>query len=145
VCATTDCTAIFKFDFKVCDLRATSTVRARLNQTSARRFWREILIVHCRNSFAEQVDMSKNAVARNSTRTVRMLNQRGVETFTVSQSQIDRFHKCLVKAIVTGNLPFSWVENPHLNEGMRAIGIPGMTRNCAQAAGQQACALLRTP
>jgi hypothetical protein len=72
--------------------------------------------------------MSNNAAASTSMSTVRKLNQRGVETFTVSQSQIDHFHKCLVKAIVTGNVPFSWIENAHLNEGMRAIGIPGMTR-----------------
>jgi hypothetical protein len=70
--------------------------------------------------------MSNNAAASTSMSTVCKLNQRGVETFTVSQSRIDHFHKCLVKALVTGNV--SWIENAHLNEGMRAIAIPGMTR-----------------
>lgn len=59
---------------------------------------------------------------------VRQLNMRGVQTFTLSQSQMENFNKALVKAIVTGNVPFSFVENPHLAEACSTVGIPIISR-----------------
>jgi hypothetical protein len=54
--------------------------------------------------------------------------QRGVQTFTLSASQIDSFTSGIVKAIVTGNIAFTFVENPHLMDAMSAVGVPTISR-----------------
>jgi hypothetical protein len=51
-----------------------------------------------------------------------------VETFTLSASQIDRFTFGIVKAIVTGNIAFTFIENPHLMEAVSAVGVPTISR-----------------
>jgi hypothetical protein len=44
-----------------------------------------------------------------------------------SQSQIDNFTKCIVKAIVTRNVKFAFIENVHLLEALNALGIPSIS------------------
>jgi hypothetical protein len=56
------------------------------------------------------------------------MKQRGVESFTLSSPQIENFSTYLVKAIVTGNIAFTFVENPHLMEAMATVGGPTTTR-----------------
>jgi hypothetical protein len=51
-----------------------------------------------------------------------------VETFTLSAPQIDRFASGIVKAIVTGNIASTFVENPRLMEAMIAVGVPTISR-----------------
>jgi hypothetical protein len=73
----------------------------------------------------EQVNSSLTISA---VRRLKESSQRGVETFTLSRSQIDKFSSGIVKAIVTGNIAFTFVENPHLMEAMSAIGVPTISR-----------------
>jgi hypothetical protein len=51
-----------------------------------------------------------------------------METFALSKPQIDKFSTCMVSAIVTGNIAFSFVENPHLMEAMTTVGALTITR-----------------
>lgn len=51
-----------------------------------------------------------------------------MNSFAVSKAQIEKVTKCLVKAIVTGNVAFSFVENPHLVEALTTLGVPPITR-----------------
>jgi hypothetical protein len=55
-------------------------------------------------------------------------HQPAVSSFALSQSQIDHFTKCIVKAIVTGNVKFAFVENVHFVEALNALGIPSILR-----------------
>jgi hypothetical protein len=59
---------------------------------------------------------------------VRQQKQPGVASFTLSKPQIEKVTTCIVKAIVTGNIAFSFVENPHLIEAMTTLGMPTITR-----------------
>jgi hypothetical protein len=36
--------------------------------------------------------------------------------------------RCFVKAIVTGNIPFTFVDNPHLIEACQSVGLPTISR-----------------
>lgn len=49
--------------------------------------------------------------------------QKGIKGYTASHSQQEQFVNSLVKAIVTGNTPFSFVENEHLVSACKSIGV----------------------
>jgi hypothetical protein len=79
--------------------------------------------VHCLRSLfiAEQVNGGKDALL--PTKVVRSLCQRGVESFTVSHTQAEQFVRHMVKAIVTGNVPFTFIENQYLVQACQSVGI----------------------
>jgi hypothetical protein len=77
---------------------------------------------------AADVNASKNNVAGLSQSTRRALNVRGVHIFTIREYQIEHFTRCFVKAIVTGNIPFTFVDNPHLIEACQSLGLPTISR-----------------
>jgi hypothetical protein len=77
---------------------------------------------------AADVNASKNNVAGLSQSTRRALNVRGVHIFTIREYQIEHFTRCFVKAIVTGNKPFNFVDNPHLIEACQSLGLPTISR-----------------
>jgi hypothetical protein len=54
--------------------------------------------------------------------------QLDIQSFTASKVQVERFTTSLVKAIVTGNVPFSFVENRHLVEAFSSVGMPVISR-----------------
>jgi hypothetical protein len=61
-------------------------------------------------------------------RSLMQRHQPSVSSFALSQSQIDHFTKCLVKAVVTDNVKFSFIESVHFAEALKALGIPSISR-----------------
>lgn len=49
--------------------------------------------------------------------------QRGAESFTASDTQQAEFTALFIKAMVTGNVPFNFIENPSLIKACKLIGI----------------------
>jgi hypothetical protein len=84
------------------------------------------MVIHGACAVSDEVKTSKDAFLPRGAK--RQLNQRSVATFNLSKAQVDRFTTCLVKAIVTGNIAFSFVENPHMIEAMTSVGVPPITR-----------------
>jgi hypothetical protein len=72
---------------------------------------------------AEQVKTSKNKVAELSTKAVRKNAQRTVHSFAVASTQKEAFTQEIVKAIVTGNIPFTFIENSHFLKACNVMGI----------------------
>ena len=65
-----------------------------------------------------------------STTPIRQVNQRGLDSvkFVLTPQQVDTFNSQLVRAVLTANIPFTFVENPHLVKAMTSIGIRTVTR-----------------
>jgi hypothetical protein len=82
--------------------------------------------IYCHHRVAEEVKRSKGSALTIST--LQQQKQPGIASFTLSKAQIEKATTCIVKAIVTGNVAFSFVENPHLMEAMTTLGMPTITR-----------------
>ena len=70
---------------------------------------------------AGQVQNSKNQDI--SSAAVRANNQRSIASFAVSAEQQEAAVRCLVKAIVTANIPFTFIENPQLKKGLKHVSV----------------------
>lgn len=54
--------------------------------------------------------------------------QKTMDTFTCSPEQAEEFKVNMVKAMVTGCVPFAFVENEHMKQAMRAVGVTPLSR-----------------